>query len=182
MRAVTKAELLPDQVCEILGDTAKEHFKTILSNKEVKESHDKYKLLYSKLDAYYSKCCYCESQLTGQEVEHYRPKSQKEYWWLVYSWDNLMPICSACNKTKGSKFPVSRQKISNPKATITELKHAQDLIEEYNKEEEPVFINPEHDTISEDAFVFTQKGAMKSAKEGDRFDKTIEEIGLDRSN
>lgn len=180
MRAVSKAQLTPNEVCAILGDTAKEHFNTILSNKAVNESHNKYTLLYSKLDAYYSKCCYCESQLTGSEIEHYRPKSKNEYWWLVYSWDNLMPICPACNKAKSSKFPVLGQKISSPHATITELAHAQGLIEAYNKKEQPVLINPEHDTIPEDAFVFTKNGAMQSAKVGDRFDITIEEIGLDR--
>lgn len=77
------------------------------------------------------KCAYCEgSYLAGdpQHAEHWRPKGKvtrldgderevaverdgiphRGYWWLAYSWENLVPACYLCNtgKGKGTKFPI----------------------------------------------------------------------------
>lgn len=56
------------------------------------------------------KCAYCESIINAvgaREVEHYRPKGGIEgvaghpgYWWLAHTWDNLLPACIDCNKSK----------------------------------------------------------------------------------
>lgn len=50
---------------------------------------------------YYFKCAYCEKKLldTDLHIEHYRPKSV--YYWLAYSWDNLLLSCGQCNRKKG---------------------------------------------------------------------------------
>lgn len=50
------------------------------------------------------KCAYCEGQSGEGEVEHFRPKSI--YWWLTWSYDNLVLSCKDCNGPgyKGSKF------------------------------------------------------------------------------
>ncbi len=65
------------------------------------------------------KCCYCEGHVEPKfdPVEHYRPKSRVSkdqqtperpgYWWLAYSWDNLLYSCSICNGHKSSKFPLA---------------------------------------------------------------------------
>ena len=38
-------------------------------------------------------------------VEHFRPKSS--YWWLTWTWDNLLFACQWCNtKHKRSQFPL----------------------------------------------------------------------------
>jgi uncharacterized protein (TIGR02646 family) len=53
------------------------------------------------------KCCYCERGLEGtyEDVEHYRPKVR--YWWLAWSWDNLLYACPQCNRgAKGEAFPL----------------------------------------------------------------------------
>ncbi len=54
------------------------------------------------------KCCYCEQiQIPiHNDVEHYRPWSR--YWWLAWSWDNLMFACRACNQRGGKldAFPL----------------------------------------------------------------------------
>jgi len=71
-------------------------------------------------EASYGKCVWCESQadytsLAG--IEHYRPKHRAEglrkgeihpdhYWWLAYSWDNLVFSCENCNRAKRNRFPV----------------------------------------------------------------------------
>ena len=47
---------------------------------------------------YNSKCGFCEKDVTDHtpHVEHYRPKAK--YWWLAYSWDNLLLACEECNR------------------------------------------------------------------------------------
>lgn len=53
------------------------------------------------------KCCYCELKVRhqGQDVEHYRPASK--YWWLAYTWENLLFACQNCNRWgKNDHFPL----------------------------------------------------------------------------
>lgn len=66
------------------------------------------------------KCCYCEHSITESynDVEHYRPKARavrlpgsKEthgYWWLAYTWENLLFSCPSCNRSaKNDLFPLT---------------------------------------------------------------------------
>lgn len=56
------------------------------------------------------KCCYCESKPNSQRwhgVEHFRPKSR--YWWLAWTWDNLLFACHDCNNAKIDHFPLGAQ-------------------------------------------------------------------------
>ncbi len=65
-------------------------------------------------DSHHEKCCYCErkrDRSSEMDVEHYRPKGgvhgedHKGYWWLVYTWNNLLWSCIACNRRyKGTHF------------------------------------------------------------------------------
>jgi hypothetical protein len=64
------------------------------------------KVVKAELEArQHGKCCYCETLLDDHkpyaysEVEHWRPKSS--YYWLGYSWDNLLLSRGFCNKKKG---------------------------------------------------------------------------------
>lgn len=65
------------------------------------------------------KCCYCEQKLTlsFQDVEHFRPKTRADrapgcpethgYWWLAFTWQNLLFACALCNRThKRDRFPL----------------------------------------------------------------------------
>ncbi len=65
------------------------------------------------------KCCYCEDRLQDdrwEHVEHFRPKAQARrdvssapetgYWWLTWTWENLLFSCVRCNSAKGSDFPL----------------------------------------------------------------------------
>ncbi len=71
----------------------------------------------------HKKCAYCERQpgFDGQPVEHFRPKKlavrrsqrrriqdRERYWWLTWSWDNLLFACTTCNgpANKGNHFPL----------------------------------------------------------------------------
>ena len=76
--------------------------------------------------AQYRKCCYCESRFGATSygaVEHFRPKGavQQErgedreypgYYWLAYSWSNLLVSCERCNTShKGSLFPLANPEL-----------------------------------------------------------------------
>jgi uncharacterized protein (TIGR02646 family) len=48
------------------------------------------------------RCMYCEDS-RGTDVEHFRPRSL--YLDHVFHWPNFLWICSACNRSKGNRFP-----------------------------------------------------------------------------
>ncbi len=65
------------------------------------------------------KCCYCEQRIPGKyhDVEHYRPKVRADrwpgctsthgYWWLAFTWENLLFACPLCNRSgKNDQFPL----------------------------------------------------------------------------
>jgi hypothetical protein len=65
------------------------------------------------------KCCFCEHKipLSYNAVEHYRPKTGADrrpgsladhgYWWLAFTWDNLLYACPICNSSaKRIRFPL----------------------------------------------------------------------------
>jgi len=73
------------------------------------------------LAAQHKKCCYCERKIRASDygaVEHFRPKggfrqdeaSAEEkpgYFWLAYTWSNLLVSCSICNTSwKQTYFPL----------------------------------------------------------------------------
>lgn len=75
--------------------------------------------------AQYRKCCYCEHKIMKgfHDVEHYRPKASADrspgcllrhgYWWLAFTWDNLLYSCPACNRSeKNNRFPTGPRSIS----------------------------------------------------------------------
>ncbi len=75
--------------------------------------------------AQHEKCCYCEcrEQLEFRDVEHFRPKSQADrrpgtetdhgYWWLAWSWKNLLFACEYCNRSaKRALFPLDHGSVA----------------------------------------------------------------------
>lgn len=71
------------------------------------------------------KCCYCERRVTKSynDVEHYRPKGSANrhpgcklthgYWWLSFTWLNLLYSCPSCNRSeKNDLFPLAEKSIS----------------------------------------------------------------------
>ena len=74
------------------------------------------------LRAQHDKCCFCESKFPATSpgaIEHFRPKGGVKqesgkpmlfpgYYWLAYSWTNLLVSCETCNTSyKGSLFPLA---------------------------------------------------------------------------
>ena len=129
---------------------------------------------------HHEKCCYCESKYGTPaylHVEHFRPKSAVRqnrasrdewpggYYWLAYSWANLLLACFACNTThKSTLFP-----LQNP--TQRARSHTHDL----NREQE-LLVNP----VSQDPrdhIRFVGDAPIAQTEQGHH---TIEVLGLRR--
>jgi len=189
MRNIKKSNVIPtfedkDNIPEFSGwkKTPQEHFDEILKSKKALDKHDKYQNFGAELNKlYHNKCCYCESPLSGTIVEHYRPKNGKNpYYWLVYSWSNLMPICSTCNSKKLDKFPLVDEKarITKPFHWVKKVEDTHFLSKGYQDIEKPIYPNPELDKIPEDTFSCNLKGEIHS--ENERFKTLIEDLDLNR--
>ena len=97
------------------------------------------------LETQHKKCCYCETKVLASghgAVEHFRPKGSVRqdsnsivekpgYYWLGYTWSNLLVSCSQCNTShKKVLFP-----LHNPGRRA---RNHHDTIED----EEPMLVDP----------------------------------------
>ena len=122
---------------------------------------------------YHNKCAYCESSLHNAHghIEHYRPKkssnlsrcdSSKAYYWLAFSWDNLLPCCELCNVFKSNCFDTFNDKVNYDLSKTFDTFHKS--LKEYNEEENPKLLHPEIDEFEKD-FKFSKKGEIVSTNE-----------------
>ncbi|WP_147443660.1 hypothetical protein [Corallococcus sicarius] len=101
-------------------------------------------------EAQYFKCAFCEKgiRLEGSPVEHFRPKGgvsnpgkapdPNRYWWLAWTWENLLLACFRCNTTyKKNQFP-----IKEGSAPLAEFSFA--LHEEHALLIDPTRTDPRH--------------------------------------
>lgn len=155
---------------------------------------DGYRIVAEELwHSQYHKCCYCEARIPKgyNDVEHYRPKAAADrrpgcvsthgYWWLAYSWDNLLFACPDCNRShKNSRFPLEFGCQSLKPEEVPPGREAPLLIDPGSA------INP----VEHIEFVYTSVGRMSSVKNwwarprnGSRFgNSTIEVCGLNRAD
>jgi len=125
-------------------------------------------------DIYKGKCAFCEQNQEVMHVEHYRPKSA--YYWLAYSWDNLLASCQTCNGNKGTKFELSGTMVTftNSEVNIRNINSSSAV---YDIAEMPKMVNPEiTDPIGH--IEFEKNGNIFSHEP--RFKYTIESCGIDR--
>lgn len=73
----------------------------------------------------HNKCAYCEKTIGKRDpLDHFRPRRPRRvgrgdgrtlehpgYWWLAFSWDNLLPSCVDCNSIKDNVFVVEGRRI-----------------------------------------------------------------------
>lgn len=93
----------------------------VLASPSSDDIDDKYRCVAEDLwRAQQFKCAYCEGQEQKKrnDVEHFRPKARIDpcdgkafipgYWWLAWSWSNLLFSCRNCNQSpaKVDKFPI----------------------------------------------------------------------------
>lgn len=118
----------------------------------------------------HQKCCYCERIVVPihNDVEHYRPFAT--YWWLAWTWENLLFACAACNRTgaKGDQFPLA--------AGSARLTYA----EQPPGREGPLLVDPTSDDPRKHIqFVLIGERWAPIGKD-ERGRKTIEVLNLDR--
>ena len=142
--------------------------KHIYATKEVKE---RLNLLY------YKKCAYCEDTLLNhfKHIDHYRPK--KNYYWLAYSWDNLVLCCENCNVNKGTHFKIRNKQKQYDGETLFQL---QTMIKIYDKQENPELINPEQETNFSHHLKFNFNGQIEAKTQ--RMQYTIDTLKLNRDD
>lgn len=144
------------------------------------EYSDRYKLddiREALITIYKHKCAFCEQKVEQYHVEHYRPK--KIYYWLAFSWDNLLMACPNCNSPKGQNFDLGTGKtrvVFNN--TQVNLRLINSSSAGYDAIEEPKMVNPEI-TNPHGLIRFQMSGIIESDDE--RFKYTIEKCKIDRT-
>jgi hypothetical protein len=128
---------------------------------------------------HHGKCCYCETVIpkpyADSQVEHWRPKSSSRqkldgermrpgYYWLAYSWDNLLLSCSFCNKIKNDLFPLAEP-------ATRARSHGMRI-----EDERPSILKPDGDNDPRDHISFWREVPVGITPLGS---KTIEVLGLD---
>ena len=154
----------------ITGSRYNESYK----EKDIKETLEK---------IHYNKCAYCEVWVEEYHIEHFRPKSI--YYWLAYSWDNLLLACPTCNRSKLDQFPCKNancttlpQDIDPTDTSEENIKKINLLSEELNRQEQPLLINPELESPI-GKLQFEENGTIKSSDE--RYTETINVCKLNRN-
>lgn len=125
---------------------------------------------------YFGKCAYCEQKVELTHVEHYRPKNL--YYWLVFSWDNLLLACPHCNDYKGTNFEIT----GGMRATFTNnangIRNVNNLSASYDFQEQPNLVNPEI-TDPVNLIRYYQDGSVDSLDP--RFTYTIDTCRISRT-
>ena len=145
--------------------------------------HNKYNSRYKGKDVkqrlkdlYRGKCAFCEQCIEQFHVEHFRPK--RIYYWLAYSWDNLLAVCPVCNQNKGDHFEVSSHQVSLAEDDL-EIERIHRLADKYNELEGNQLIHPEKEAVDA-LLIFKRDGSMTS--DDQRVSYTIETCGLNRND
>jgi len=139
--------------------------------------NSRYKLSDTKTaleNIYKNKCAFCEQKVEQYNVEHYRPKYT--YYWLAYSWDNLLLACPTCNQHKGVNFDLLGIKL-NFNNTPENIKKINVSSKNYDSIEKPKMVNPEV-TDPKGKIQFQLNGIIESNDK--RFAYTIEKCKIDR--
>ena len=123
-------------------------------------------------EIYKSKCAYCETHIEQFHVDHYRPK--KIYYWLAFSWDNLLLTCPTCNQHKGVNFEVKNEVCDYDASDLDQINSCSSR---YDNIENPLLINPEV-TDPSGEIIFDMNGVPSS--NDPKFAYTIKTCRLDR--
>jgi len=148
-----------------IKDKAFNHGKTLYKPHELKDRLHK---------IYNLKCVYCEDSLLNspKHIEHYRPKDI--YYWLAYSWDNLLLCCTSCNGSKGVNFKTINKKVD---CDNVKFEYMHNLGKNYDDLEQPMLVNPEKEDVLK-YLIFDREAQIFS--KNDRVDYTIQNCNLNR--
>jgi uncharacterized protein (TIGR02646 family) len=124
-------------------------------------------------DQYHHKCAFCEQKVEQFHVEHFRPK-KGGYYWLAFSWDNLLLSCPTCNQHKDTNFACTFGQTSLQSGDAANI---HELARVYEKREGNHLMHPEFED-AEPLLVFDKDGAIRS--DDARAHYTITTCKLDR--
>ena len=134
---------------------------------------------------YHQKCAFCEQKVIrcidnnlqdySTTIEHYRPKSI--YYWLAFSWDNLLLCCHRCNQNKSNSFDITHNiRVAYHNSFMDNI-HTSN--QEYNTIEESKMVHPELENIISN-LEFTKYGEISS--NNNRVKYTIDTCKIDRDD
>jgi uncharacterized protein (TIGR02646 family) len=132
------------------------------------------------MEMQHDKCCFCESKITHiayGDVEHFRPKKavleddghrrQPGYYWLAYTWENLLLSCEICNRRhKRDRFPIEGKRARRPEDALDQ--------------ERPLFIDPAGPDDPETLITFTERGRAVAVDSNRHGETTIKALNLNR--
>ncbi len=193
MKAINKGATIPKS---LIDSKRTEIFN---SNKELKlfpANNTDYKTndVFKQLKIIYNcKCAFCEYTLLNspKHIDHYRPKNKDDrrenccadmsYFWLAFSWDNLLLACNSCNSSKGSCFDIEGTRADyEEKYKNYSLDELQNIIKELDTTEKPLLVNPEQEDQSffDNHLKFNYEGKISS--DNKRLNYTIRVCNLNR--
>jgi len=153
------------------------------------KSDKKGSLKWTLKQIYHEKCAFCESYIKNEvgDIEHFRPKNASKnqskkcdktysYYWLAFSWDNLLPCCGRCNGLKSNCFDIEGNRIEYNNEELADLHNK---LEAYAVKEKPKLLHPEYDRF-EDDIRFTKYGEIES--DNYRVNYTVNICDLNREN
>jgi len=163
----------PDKVIYITNaddSTSKIPTKSYNSRYKLDDIRDALSIIYK------GKCAFCEQKEELTHVEHYRPKDT--YYWLAFSWDNLLMSCPTCNTHKSKNFEIDGvlANFINTELSIRNINYSSTT---YDEIEMPKMINPEV-TDPKGLIYFKKDGSISS--EDPRFLYTIVTCKIDRKS
>ncbi len=123
------------------------------SRYKCKDIKDALKNIYNK------KCAFCEVSSDDLHVEHFHPK--KSYYWLTYSWDNLLLACPSCNVNKGSRFDILGIKYNFVFDPVNTYRSIHASCQSLDRTEQPLLVNPEVEDLTSE-LIFDQNGGVTS--------------------
>lgn len=144
---------------------------TAYKDDEVREKFD---------ELFHGKCAYCEQDYSSTQpvdIEHWRPKGKADrknrpemkpgYYWLAATWENLLPSCIDCNRSRRQKLPGGGiQKLGKQNQFPIRNEDNRQLNHHQPNLEEPLILNPCDDLISpKDHLEFTPEAVIKAKKD-----------------
>ena len=169
---------------------------------------------YSLEKLFFNKCAYCETNysiIQPVDIEHFRPKASvkvgkkvvsKGYYWLAACWENLLPSCIDCNRTRNIDFVHADSRTlsgKTGKGNQFELVDENERILKFNRrkklsnvnisssvdKEQALLLNPRFDEVDEyfdysDEGVITVSDGLTCDIKRDRAQSSIETYGLNR--
>ncbi|WP_171304889.1 HNH endonuclease [Acinetobacter seifertii] len=127
--------------------TYKRRLEHIRAKKYINDDNhnDRYKTndIRDRLKSIYNdKCAYCETKVEQYHVDHYRPKAI--YYWLAYSWDNLIISCPICNEHKNDFFDIHGEQRARFRTRYRKINDINSISARYDAYEKPKLINVEN--------------------------------------